>query len=271
MRLRTPVRTWIKRTMLAFLAASVVYWLWSFAAVWSAARRDEAPVANEPAADAIIVLGAAQYDGRPSEVLKARLDHAADLWRAGAAPVIVVTGGKQPGDRFTEATAGANYLHSLGVEDGAILREVDGRSSWESLAATARFLRADDRRAVVLVSDPYHMARIDDVASEVGLDAATSPTTSSPVRGWTEKKRMFQESIKVAIGRLIGYGRLERHGRIGKLVPGLATMLGLPIGGSSTGGTPDSGSGGWRFESSPPSHIALRSRHRRATPRSRSR
>ena len=87
---------------------------------------------------AIIVLGAAQYDGRPSQVLAARLDHAIDLYRRGIAPSIVVTGGKQPGDRFTEAGASANYLHDHGVPDSAILRETTGRTSWESLEAAAR-------------------------------------------------------------------------------------------------------------------------------------
>ncbi len=218
---------WVKRFVAVVLLAGFVWWAIAFVAVWRAARDDRAEVS-----DAIVVLGAAQYDGRPSPVLRARLDHAIDLWSDEIAPVIVVTGGKQPADRFTEATAAANYLHERGVPDDAILREVDGRSSWESLAAAARFLRGDGRRQVVLVSDPYHMARIDDVASEVGLDAVTSPTTTSPVRGWTEKRRMVQESVKVAVGRVIGYGRLERHGRIGKLVPGLAMMIPLPFFGS---------------------------------------
>lgn len=209
-----------RRALLFVVVAMFVYWTFTFVHVWQVARRDDA----RPA-DAIVVLGAAQYDGRPSPQLQARLDHALELWRDGIAPVIVVTGGRQPGDRFTEATAGANYLHARGVPDTAILREVDGRSSWESLSATARFLHSGGKERVVLVSDPYHMARVDDVAREVGLDAVTSPTRTSPVTGWTEKRRMVQESVKVAVGRIIGYGRLERHGRIGELVPGLATII----------------------------------------------
>jgi len=221
-----PLTPWrvARRVLALLLIGAFVYWLLIFVHVWRVARQDDAR-----RSDAIVVLGAAQYDGRPSPQLQARLDHAVDLWQDGIAPLIVVTGGRQPGDRFTEATAGANYLHEQGVPDDAILREVDGRSSWESLSATARFLHDGDKRRVVLVSDPYHMARIDDVAREVGLDAVTSPTRSSPVVGWTEKKRMLQESLKVAAGRVVGYGRLERHGRIGELVPGLATMIGLPL------------------------------------------
>ena len=129
----------------------------TFVQVWRAARRDDA----RPS-DAIVVLGAAQYDGTPSPVLAARLDHALDAVRRRIAPMIVVTGGRQPGDRFTEATAAATYLHEHGVPDDAILRETTGRSSWESLAAAARFLKERDMTRVVLVSDPYHAARIDD-------------------------------------------------------------------------------------------------------------
>ena len=124
------------RIALALFAFVFVYLAVTFVQVWRAARRDEAR-----RSDAIIVLGAAQYDGRPSPVLAARLDHAIDLYRDDIAPVIVVTGGRQAGDRFTEATAGATYLHEHGVPDNAILRETTGRSSWESLEASARFSR----------------------------------------------------------------------------------------------------------------------------------
>ena len=107
-----------------------------------AARRDDA----RPS-DAIIVLGAAEFDGRASKILAARLDHAIDLYHRGIAPVVVVTGGKQPGDRFTEASVGASYLHDHQVPERAILRETTGRSSWQSLEAAARFLKARTSRA----------------------------------------------------------------------------------------------------------------------------
>src|SRR3954468_1224625 len=120
-----------------------------FVQVWMAARRDDARKA-----DAIVVMGAAQFDGRPSKILTARLDHAIDLYKRGIAPTIVVTGGKQPGDRFTEAGASAIYLHEHGVPESAILRETNGKSSWQSLAAAAEFLKARNQTHVVLVSDP---------------------------------------------------------------------------------------------------------------------
>ena len=114
------------------LTAVVVYLAVTFAQVWRAARNDEAR-----AADAIVVFGTAQYDGVPSPVLAARLDHAIALYEKRLAPVIVVTGGSQPGDQFTEATASANYLIQRGVPDDDVLREVSGTSSWQSLAAAA--------------------------------------------------------------------------------------------------------------------------------------
>jgi uncharacterized SAM-binding protein YcdF (DUF218 family) len=210
---------WLLKVALLLLIAAFVYWLVIFVVVWRAARSDDLRHG-----DAIVVLGAAQYDGRPSPVLAARLDHAAALWKAGVAPRIVVTGGKQPGDRFTEAQAGAAYLHAHGVPDAAILREVQGKSSWESLQAAARFLKVDHVVKVTLVSDPYHSARIVDIAEELGLDAVASPTRTSPVQGWAEFRLLLRESVRVAAGRLLGYGTLQRHGRIGKLVPGLAIM-----------------------------------------------
>jgi uncharacterized SAM-binding protein YcdF (DUF218 family) len=160
--------------------------------------------------DAVVVLGAAQYNGRPSPVLRARLDHAADLWHRRIAPVVVVTGGKAEGDRFTESAAGANYLHTKGVPDAAILREATGRTSWQSLAASARFLRQRGIRDVVLVSDPFHAARIAGIASELGLDAATSPTRTSPIKGLSELRHMVTETAQVGVARVIGFRRLVR-------------------------------------------------------------
>ena len=198
-----------RRRVLVGLAAVVVvalvYYLVGLYQVWRSARSDEAR-----AADAIVVLGAAQYDGRPSPVLAARLDHALALWEQGYAPRIVVTGGKQEGDRFTEATASAEYLMSRGVPDSAILREVQGSSTWESLAATARILRNRGLESVLVVSDPYHSLRARETARELGLDAHASPTSTSPVQGWAEWKRMLREAAGVSLARFIGYRRLLR-------------------------------------------------------------
>ncbi len=203
------------RVILALVAIVAVYLAVTFVQVWMASRRDSARPSQ-----AIIVLGAAQYNGRPSPVLAARLDHAIDLYRRHIAPVIVVTGGRQPGDHYTEAGASADYLHEHGVADRAILRETTGRTSWESLEAAARFLKSRDIIRVVLVSDPYHSLRISAIAHDVGLDAVTSPTRTSPIKGFAAFKRMWGETLRVAAGRIFGYARLDRHREITKLVPG---------------------------------------------------
>jgi len=207
------------RVILVMVGIVVVYLAVTFVQVWMAARRDGARPSQ-----AIIVLGAAQYNGRPSPVLAARLDHAIDLYRQDIAPVIVVTGGRQPGDQYTEAGASADYLHEHGVEERAILRETTGRTSWESLEAAARFLKSRDIIRVVLVSDPYHSKRISAIAHDVGLDAVTSPTRTSPIKGFSAFKRMWGETLRVAAGQIFGYARLDRHREITKLVPGFAKL-----------------------------------------------
>ena len=189
------------------LAGGLAYLAVTFVQVWLAGRRDGARPAQ-----AIVVLGAAQYDGRPSPVLRARLDHTADLYDRGLAPVVVVTGGRAVGDRFTEAAVSATYLHGHGVPESAILRESSGRNSWQSLAASARFLRARGIRKVVLVSDPFHAARIDAIAGELGLESSTSPTRTSPIHGLEEARHLMTETVQVAVGRLLGFGRMVRAG-----------------------------------------------------------
>lgn len=174
----------------------------TFLQVWQASRADDA----RPS-EAIIVLGAAQYDGRPSPVLRDRLDHAHRLWDEGLAPTIVVTGGNQPGDRFTEATASYNYLRELGVPDEALLKEVNGANTWEQLAASARFLRDREVRRVVLVTDDYHSFRVEAIADGLGLDAAVSPADSR--QSVTSKlKSLTKETLAVSVGRFLGYRRL---------------------------------------------------------------
>jgi uncharacterized SAM-binding protein YcdF (DUF218 family) len=184
------------------LAALVLYLGVTFVQVWRAARDDQA----RPA-EAIVVFGTAQYNGVPSPVLAARLDHAIELYERDLAPVIVVTGGNQPGDQFTEATASANYLIKKGVPDEDVLREVSGTTSWQSLAAAANFL--DDRsiKNVLLVSDPFHSLRIRAMASELGLDGHSSPTKTSPIKGMTEARYMVRETVAVAVGRVVGFRR----------------------------------------------------------------
>lgn len=190
---------------LVVAALLVTYVGVTFVQVLWASHQDDARRAQ-----AIIVLGAAQFDGRPSAVLSARLDHAAELYKRGIAPVIVVTGGKQVGDRFTEAEASANYLAQRGVPGAAIERETTSTNSYDELAAAARFLHARNINDVVLVSDPFHAYRINSIANDVGLNAHVSPTASSPVHGLDNAEALLRETVAVAAGRLVGFDRLDR-------------------------------------------------------------
>ena len=190
------------RAALVLVLLLLAYLFVTFLQVWNAANRD-----GTGPAEAIIVLGAAQYDGRPSPILAARLEHAVELYEAGAAPIIVVTGGKQEGDRFTEAAAGFNHLRRLGVPESAILREENGSNTWEQLAAATRFLRERGKSSAVLVSDDYHAYRLDRIAHELGLRAQVSPV--DPRLSRTERIRlMTRETVAVAAGRVIGFRRL---------------------------------------------------------------
>jgi uncharacterized SAM-binding protein YcdF (DUF218 family) len=200
---------WFLRIVGGAVAVVLVYFGVTFVQVWLTSRRDQARPAQ-----AIVVLGAAQYDGRPSEVLRARLDHAVDLYRRRLAPIIVVTGGRQPGDRFTEATASADYLRAQGVPESAIRREVSGRSSWQSLAAAALFLHADGINQVLLVSDPFHSLRLKSMAGELHLEGWASPTRTSPIHGATEAKFIARESVAVGLGRIFGFRKVSGVDRV---------------------------------------------------------
>ena len=193
------------RVAAVVVAVLVSYVLVTFVQVWHASHQDDARRAQ-----AIIVLGAAQFDGRPSAVLSARLDHAANLYKRGLAPLIVVTGGKQTGDRFTEAEASANYLADHGVPGGAIERETTSTNSYDELAAAARFLHQRGINEVVLVSDPFHAYRINAIAHDVGLNAYVSPTPTSPVHGIDNAQALLRETVAVSAGRLVGFDRLDR-------------------------------------------------------------
>jgi uncharacterized SAM-binding protein YcdF (DUF218 family) len=187
----------------ALLSLSGGYYAVTLYQVHSTGRGEQArPV------DAIVVMGAAQYDGRPSPQLAARLDHAADLWNAGVARVMVVTGGNQPGDRFTEAEASANYLIDRGIPADAILQESVGHSSYASLEGVAALLHQRGLFRVLLVSDPFHSLRSRLIAQELGLVAYVSPTRTSPVRGSAETAKEMQEAAGIALGRIIGFKRL---------------------------------------------------------------
>jgi uncharacterized SAM-binding protein YcdF (DUF218 family) len=192
------------RIIAGVVGVIVVYYLVSLVQVVQAGRADH----RDPV-DAIVVLGAAQYDGRPSPQLQARLDHAITLWDGGVAPLVMVTGGKLPGDRFTEAEASQRYLVASGVPETSILMENVGRTTYGSLESASELLLAAGLDDVVLVSDPFHMKRAELIADGLGLDARVSSTPTSVVTGWSSARRHAQEAAGVALGRLVGFERLS--------------------------------------------------------------
>ena len=219
--------SWVRRTTLGVVGLAVVGWLGSLAAVWVAAGQDRAESMPGPAA-AIIVLGAAQYDGRPSPVLKARLDHAVALWRAGVAPRVIVTGGRRVGDRTTEAATSRRYVEDRGVPDSAVLLENQGQTTEQSLRGAAALLRqlarttppapgvpaseAPSTTRAVLVSDPFHMLRLWVLARRYGITAYGSPTPTSPISAhrrlaWTY---LVRESLKVPLTVLLPPSAYDR-------------------------------------------------------------
>lgn len=188
-------RKWVI-VIAAVLALIVIIVLGFVAAIYAEARGDEArPV------DAIIVLGAAQFNGRPTDVFESRLQHGLDLYNRGLAPVIIVTGGKQEGDTYTEAETGEQWLIDRGVPEGAILMENEGRDTWANLRGARDAAQGYDIESVLIVSDGFHLFRAERMAEAVGFDAYTSPTPNSPIRPWSglEVSYVIRETVAVIV------------------------------------------------------------------------
>jgi uncharacterized SAM-binding protein YcdF (DUF218 family) len=184
------------RLVFTGLGLVLLVWVASLGAVLLWERHDQArPVS------AIVVLGAAQYVGRPSPVLRARLDHAIALWRRRLAPVMIVTGGTGTGDTTSEAAVSRRYAIRHGVPDSAILMENEGRTTSESMEGVARLMGGRQRRDVLLVSDPFHMLRLTILARRHGLEPFASPTPTSPIAASpTERwKYALSESVKAPL------------------------------------------------------------------------
>lgn len=168
---------WALTALWFSLAAIVVAGLVLVAAIYRQARTEGARPAQ-----AIVVLGTAQFNGWPGPVFQARLDHTLELWQQGYAPLIVVTGGKRPGDGFTEAEAAISYLTNAGVPPEAIVAEYAASDTWESMQGVAATLAPLGVHDVILVSDGFHLFRSRMMARDVGLTATGSPATTSPIR-----------------------------------------------------------------------------------------
>ena len=174
-------------------------------AVWRAAHTDDASRIDH--ADVILVLGAAQYDGKPSPVFQGRLRHAALLYREGRSSTVVVLGGAAPGDRTSEAEAGRDWLiQDEGLPSGAVVASPVGGTTLESLRAAADWMRERDLRSAFLVSDPWHNLRVKRMASDLGIEAYASATWQSAAR--TERTRLegyVRETFAYLVYRLLGH------------------------------------------------------------------
>jgi len=192
----------LRRILLVVLAVVIAYPLFLAFRIWQQSRIDEVR-----RADAIVVLGAAQYDGDPSPVFEARLDQAEYLYSEDLAPRIVVTGGSQEGDRFSESEVGRNYLVSQGVPDEVILSEDEGRTTLESLTNVHDMAADNGIETVLLVSDPLHSERIKAIATDLGFEEAyaswTSYTRLNRSRG-TKLNELFHEVAALAAYEVLG-------------------------------------------------------------------
>lgn len=190
-----PPRPYFRVTS-AIVGVVLIAWVASMLLVERAGRRDDATKA-----DAIVVLGAAQYVGRPSPVLRARVDHAVSLWKRGLAPTLILTGGIGVGDTTSEAAVARKYAMSKGVPDRAIVLEINGRTTSESMRAVARIMDDREQESVILVSDPFHMLRLSILARRHGLEPYMSPTRTSPITSNREErwKYVVSESVKVPL------------------------------------------------------------------------
>jgi uncharacterized SAM-binding protein YcdF (DUF218 family) len=186
---------------MAGAAALACTYLAALADVVIVSRQDQ-----QRPADAIVVLGAAQYNGHPSPVLKARLDHALDLYRNRLATIMVVTGGIGTGDRISEATAARRYLVAAGIPADSVVLEA-GRSTAASMEFVADYLHGRGLSRVLLVSDPFHLARLHLEARRVRLEAYTSPTQTSPISRSLSRELgyMLAEAAKLPVMLIRGF------------------------------------------------------------------
>jgi uncharacterized SAM-binding protein YcdF (DUF218 family) len=186
----------VRRILTVMMVTAFALWIISAAAVLIWSSRDEARPAQ-----AIVVLGAAQYAGKPSPVLRARLDHALALWNRHLASLLILTGGTGSGDTTSEAAVGRTYAKKRGVPDSAIIVESEGRTTSESMRAVAGMLEVRGLQSALLVSDPFHMLRLRILARRFGFTPYTSPTRTSPISPNREErwKYIFSESLKAPL------------------------------------------------------------------------
>src|SRR3954451_25077425 len=171
-------------------------------AIWWTARQD-----SRPRSDAIVVLGSAQYNGVPSSIFEARLEHALQLYEDGVAPVVVTVGGKKAGDQFTEAEAGRDYLANAGIPDDALLAVPEGVDTLESMRLVADAFRERGWTSAVLVTDPWHAMRAERMAEDSGIEVESSPTRQGPAvqTRATQVRYILRETAAYLLYRATGH------------------------------------------------------------------
>jgi uncharacterized SAM-binding protein YcdF (DUF218 family) len=191
----------VGRVVAAAVLALVLVVVSTALAIWWTARED-----SRPSSDAIVVLGSAQYNGRPSSIFAARLEHALKLYKAGVAPVIVTVGGNKAGDRVTEAEAGRDYLAVGGVPKTALLAVPKGVDTLESMQVVSAAFAQHGWHSAVLVTDPWHAMRAEKMAQDAGMDASSSPTRQGPAvqTRTTQFRYILRETAAYLVYRATG-------------------------------------------------------------------
>ena len=197
-----PLKLVARIASLAF-SVLVLYFAVTFVQIWLTGHEH-----SSKSAQAILVFGTTEDNGRPSPELKARLDHALMLWHDHRAQWVVVTGGKLKGDVFTEAGVSASYLERHGVPKSKIVSGA-GHDTWQNVATVTAQLKQLRIVSVLTVTDPFHEDRAMAIASAQGLTTYPSPVGNSPTVAHSLWKYYAKETFEVGVGRIIGYGRLS--------------------------------------------------------------
>lgn len=194
---RKPVLLSALVLLLVLLAGAAAWCRWVYFQIEYYATHDQAAPS-----EAIVVFGAAEYDGKPSPVYRARLNHALSLYRRGIAPLIVTLGGNG-GDQYSEGGVGREYLEGQGVPEGAIIAETESRTTEDSARRIAVIARANGLRRLVIVSDATHLFRIHEICAADGLNVLTSPRPRVGVEGESEQfERLSHEILSYTLWRL---------------------------------------------------------------------
>jgi uncharacterized SAM-binding protein YcdF (DUF218 family) len=192
------------RILSLLVTAILIYFAVTLVHVWLTSRH----YAPQPAG-AILVMGAAEYNGTPSPDLMARLDEAAKLFHSGQASLVVVTGGKEAGDVYTEAEAGATYLTKVKGVPASDILQAGGDNTYENVADSAPQLLARHATTVLVTTDPFHEDRSMAISSSFGLSPSPTPTKTSPITGWSTVPYFLKEAVGVGLGRIVGFNHLE--------------------------------------------------------------